>query len=266
MSSDGYQSIRVERSETTAMITLDRPESLNSWNPELGRELLDAVGGLGAEPQVRAVGITGAGRAFSSGADLKGERAVTPEGEPDLSTGLREIYNPIIAAIASAPKPYLASVNGAAAGIGCSLALACDHIVAAESAFFLLAFVRVGLVPDGGALFHAAARVGLTRATEMAIRGQRVPAPTAAEWGLINEVVPDERLPGATAELLEELGAGATVAQGQIKRMLRAGALAGLSEQLDLEVAMQQEQAATDDYAEGVAAFNEKREARFTGS
>ena len=264
--SDAYENIKLERSGGTATITLDRPDSLNAWTPDLGDELLSAVRDLADDSGVRAVGITGAGRAFSSGADLKASRRTMEDGSPDMSSGLREIYNPIIEAITATPKPYVASVNGAAAGIGCSLALACDLIVAAESSFFLLAFVRVGLIPDGGSLFHVAARVGLTRAVEMAMRGQRVPAPTALDWGLINEVVPDDQLQSRTGELLAELAAGPTVSYGNIKRLARSGAVAGLAEQLDLEADLQQVQGSTSDYQEGVAAFKEKREPRFSGS
>jgi 2-(1,2-epoxy-1,2-dihydrophenyl)acetyl-CoA isomerase len=264
--SDSYENIKLERSGGVATITLDRPDSLNAWTPDLGTELLDAVRALAEDDEVRAVAITGAGRAFSSGADLKASRRQTDDGNPDMSSGLKEIYNPIIEAVTATPKPYVASVNGAAAGIGCSLALACDLIVAAESSFFLLAFVRVGLVPDGGSLFHVAARVGLTRAIEMAMRGQRVPAPTALEWGLINELVPDDQLKSRTDELLAELAAGPTVSYGNIKRLARSGALAGLVEQMDLEAELQQVQGETSDYQEGVTAFKEKRDPKFTGS
>jgi 2-(1,2-epoxy-1,2-dihydrophenyl)acetyl-CoA isomerase len=264
--SDAYEHIIVDRSNGTATIILNRPDSLNAWMADFGNELLDAVGTLADDDDVRAIGVTGAGRAFSSGADLKAERKQTADGKPDMSSGLREIYNPIIEKITETPKPYVASVNGAAAGIGCSLALACDLIVAAESAFFLLAFVRVGLVPDGGSLFHAAARMGMTRAMEMAMRGRRIPAPQALEWGLINEVVPDGELASATRSLLDELAAGPTVSYGNIKKLARSGALAGLAEQMDLEAATQQIQGETNDYEEGVAAFREKRDPRFTGS
>lgn len=259
------ETIRLEKSGGAARITLDRPDSLNAWVPELGHELLDTVRSLRDDPEVRAVAITGAGRAFSSGADLKASRQTTDDGAPDLSSGLREIYNPVIEAIAETPKPYVASVNGPAVGIGCSLALACDLVIAAESAFFMLAFVRVGLVPDGGALLHVAQRVGLTRAMEMALRATRVPAPEAAEWGLINEVVPDDRLTAATDELLGELASGPTVAYGNIKRLARRGALEGLVAQLAAEAEMQQQQGETSDYREGVEAFKQKRDPAFTG-
>ena len=263
---EATQTVLLERSGGTAMITLNRPDSLNAWTPDLGHELMDAVKSVADDAEVRAIGITGAGRAFSSGADLKADRRTTDDGKPDMSTGLREIYNPIIEAITATPKPFVASVNGAAAGIGCSLALACDLIVAAESSFFLLAFVRVGLVPDGGSLFHVASRVGLTRAIEMAMRGTRVPALQAAEWGLINQAVPDDQLESTTQELLAELAAGPTVSYGNIKRLARSGAVAGIAEQLDLEAQLQQIQGETADYQEGVAAFKEKRPPRFTGS
>ena len=173
-------------------IELNRPESMNAWDVQFGRDLLAAVEAAAEDDSVRAVTITGAGRGFSSGADLKAGFDPTPEGHPDVGSALRDRYHPIITTVRTMPKPVLAAVNGPAVGIGCSLALACDLIVARESAYFLLAFVNIGLVPDGGSSLFIPARIGHTRATEMAMLGERIHAPQALEWGLINRVATDD--------------------------------------------------------------------------
>ena len=257
--------VTLEVESGAATITLNRPDSLNSWNEELGRDLAAALERAGRSPEVRAVMITGAGRAFSSGADLAEQRGGAEGEVPDLSLRLRELYNPIILSVRELEKPVIAAVNGPAAGIGCSLALACDMIVAAESSFFLLAFVNVGLVPDGGTTLTVPARVGAVRATEMAMLGERVPAPTALEWGLINRVVPDADLEQAAAALLAQLAGGPTRAYANVKRLLNRGAYAGLAEQLDAEAETQREQGRTADFVEGVVAFAQKRPPQFRG-
>src|SRR3954447_9128131 len=175
-----HETVDVTRDGSAARILLNRPEALNAWNEQFGQDLLDAVSTLASDDSVRAVLITGAGRGFSSGADLKEQRS-TPEGAPDLSARLREVYHPIITGLREMPKPVVAAVNGPAVGIGCSLALACDLIVAAESAYFLLAFVNIGLIPDGGSTAFIPARVGYARAAEMAMLGERVPAEQALD-------------------------------------------------------------------------------------
>src|SRR3954468_8948625 len=160
-------------------IVLDRPERMNAWDAQLGLDLRAALTHAAEDDAVRAVTITGAGRAFSAGADLRAGFERTPDGRPDVGGALRERYNPIIAAIRGMPKPVLAAVNGPAAGIGCALAMACDLVVAKESAYFLLAFVNIGLIPDGGSSLLVPARVGFARAAEMALLGERVAAPQA---------------------------------------------------------------------------------------
>src|ERR671936_1128934 len=194
--------VNLRRDGAAPTIELNRPEALNAWNGQLGHDLLAAVREVADDDDVRAVVITGAGRAFSSGADLKdlsGREQRTPEGHVDVRGVLTARYHPIITGIRTMPKPVLAAVNGPAVGIGLSLALAADLIVAAESAYFLLAFVNIGLVPDGGSSVFVPARIGFTRAVEMATLGERVPARRALEWGLVNRVHPDEAF-GAAVE------------------------------------------------------------------
>jgi 2-(1,2-epoxy-1,2-dihydrophenyl)acetyl-CoA isomerase len=257
--------LNVQPIDGAVRIELSRPDALNAWTPDLGRELLSAIREASSDPRARALMITGSGRAFSSGADLKVPRELTADGMPDLSTRLREIYNPIVLAIRDAPKPVIAAVNGPAAGLGAALALACDLIVAAESAYFLLPFVNLGLIPDAGAAYLLAARVGYSRAAQLAMLGERLPARRALEWGVVNEVYSDEEFRSSSDAFGARLAAGPTVAYKNMKRVLRAGTQAALAEQLELEATLQQEHASTDDYAEGVLAFKEKRRPGFTG-
>ena len=250
-----------------ATIELNRPEALNAWNTALGDELNAAVLSVAADPAVRAVLLRAAGRAFSSGADLKdmAGRDTTPEGLPDLQRVLREVYHPIIQGLREMPKPVVAAVNGPAVGIGLSLALACDLIVAAESAYFLLAFVNIGLVPDGGSSLLVPSRVGFARAAEMAMLGERIPAAKALEWGLINRVAPDDAFVSESDALLERLANGPTRAYAGAKRQLNAWVFGRMREQLALEASVQQELAGSADFAEGVTAFLERRTPVFGG-
>jgi 2-(1,2-epoxy-1,2-dihydrophenyl)acetyl-CoA isomerase len=260
-----HETIDLATEDSAARILLNRPEALNAWNDQFGRDLLDAVTTVAADDSIRAVMITGAGRGFSSGADLKEQRSATAGELPDLSARLTEVYHPIITGLREMPKPVVAAVNGPAVGIGCSLALAADLIVAAESAYFLLAFVNIGLVPDGGSTAFIPARVGYARAAEMAMLGERVPAEQALEWGLINRVVPDDDLEPAGALLLQLLAKGPTTSYAGSKRLLNRRMYAGLAEQLDAEAEAQREQGKSKDFIEGVLAFVEKRPPNFTG-
>jgi 2-(1,2-epoxy-1,2-dihydrophenyl)acetyl-CoA isomerase len=257
--------VALHRDGAVLTIELNRPDSLNAWNQALGEELLAAVREAAGDEAVRAVLVTGAGRAFSSGADLRAGFETTPDGHPDVRKALTERYHPIITGIRAMPKPVVAAVNGPAVGIGCSLALACDLVVAAESAYFLLAFVNIGLVPDGGSSVLVPERVGFARAAEMAMLGERIAAPQALGWGLVNRVVPDAELANAARELAERLAAGPTRSYAGSKRQLNAWRFARMESQLELEAEIQQEMAASGDFREGVQAFLERRSPRFRG-
>lgn len=260
-----FETIEVAVAEGAATITLNRPDKLNAWNLQLGLDLREAVDALAADSAVRAVLLTGAGRAFSSGADLSEPAEAGPGGMPDLGKRLREHYNPIIAALREMPKPVVSAVNGPAVGIGCSLALAADLILAARSSYFLLAFVNIGLVPDGGASAFVPARAGLARAMEMTLLGERIGAERALEWGLVNRVVDDEQLRPEADALVARLAKGPTKAYANAKALLNRRIYPGLHDQLEREAAAQAEQALSKDFVEGVTAFAEKREANFTG-
>jgi len=261
------ETVNVRVAGGAATIELNRPQALNAWNAQFGADLLAAMHHVAAEDAVRAVVITGAGRGFSSGADLRDVSGgwTTPEGHPDVYRTLTERYHPIMELIREIPKPVIGAVNGPAVGIGGSLALCCDLIVAAESAYFLLAFVNIGLVPDGGSSLFVPTRIGMARATELSMLGERLPAAKALEWGLINRVVPDEQLDAEVAELAARLASGPTRSYAGTKRQLNNWLYSRMGEQLELEARIQQEMAGSADFLEGAMAFVEKRATRFTG-
>jgi len=260
----GYETINHYRSGAAAKIELNRPDRLNAWNEQFSLDLLAAVNECAADPEVRAVLVTGAGRAFSSGADLRDGRA-EQSGPTDLFGRLTGRYHPILVAIRRMPKPVVSAVNGPAAGIGLSLALVCDLVVAAESAYFLLAFVNIGLVPDGGSSLLVPSRVGFARAAEMAMLGERIGARQAVDWGLINRAWPDEEFAARADELVSRLADGPTRSYAGIKRQLNRWLYDRMDDQLEYEAHLQQEMAGSADFAEGVLAFTERRPARFTG-
>ncbi len=259
--------VNVRVADGVATIELNRPQALNAWNAALGADLLAALRATAADEAVRALVITGAGRAFSSGADLRDVSGgdTTAAGRPDVYKTLTERYHPIMRAIRELPKPVIGAVNGPAVGIGCSLALCCDLILAAESSYFLLAFVNIGLVPDGGSSLFVPTRVGMARAMELSLLGERLGAAQALDWGLINRVIADERLDEEVAALAARLAAGPTRSYAGTKRQLNNWLYARMDEQLELEARIQQEMADSADFVEGAIAFLEKRPPRFSG-
>ena len=263
-----HETVTLWRAGGAAKIELNRPDSLNAWNAQLSADLWAAFEAVRDDEDVRAVLLAGAGRAFCSGADLKsmGDGALLrDDGSPDLQRSLRERYHPVLTGLRRLEKPVVAAVNGPAVGVGMSLALTADLVVARPSAYFLLAFVNIGLVPDGGSSAFVPARIGVARAAEMALLGERVGAEKAREWGLINRVIEDADWDAEVDALVARLAAGPTRSYAGSKRQLNAWAHERLDEQLELEAAVQQEMAGSADFAEGVTAFLAKRPAVFTG-
>lgn len=259
-----YQTIRYDRDGAIATITLNRPERLNSFTPELHGELRDALAAAGAaDSGVRALIVTGAGRAFCSGQDLSQRRG--DDGPVDLGHTIDTLYNPLIRQLRALPVPVVAAVNGPAAGAGASLALAADVAVAARSAYFLLAFANIGLVPDSGATFFLPRLIGEARARAMAMLAERIPAEQAAGWGLIWAAVDDDQVLAEARAIAEKLAAKPPLALGYIKQALNQSAANTLDGQLDLERDLQRQAGTTEDFREAVAAFLDKRPPRFVG-
>jgi 2-(1,2-epoxy-1,2-dihydrophenyl)acetyl-CoA isomerase len=261
-----YEHLIWEQDGAAARITLNRPDTLNAWHHDFGRELKQAIEVEAADPSVRALLITGAGRGFSSGADLKAGFDPADDGMPDIAKELNDVYHPIMAGLRHLEKPVVAAVNGPAVGIGASLAFACDLVLAGESAYFGLAFVNIGLMPDGGSTLFVPAAVGKARAFQLALLGERVEAAKALDWGLINYVHPDDRLLDEASALVERLAAGPTQSYASSKRALNRMLYPDLDAQLSLEADLQHALARTRDFQEGALAFVEKRQPAFQGA
>jgi 2-(1,2-epoxy-1,2-dihydrophenyl)acetyl-CoA isomerase len=259
-----YNSLLFQLHDGVATITLNRPDVFNAFNDEQSSELQDALKQVSKNAEVRVVVLTGAGKAFCSGQDLKAIADNT--GKRDLSESLHKRYNPIIRAMRNLPKPIIARVNGVAAGAGCSLALAADLVVAAESAKFIEVFVNVGLVLDSGSSYFLPRLVGSARAFEMSTMGTRVSAQQAFDWGMVNKVVPDAELDAAVAVYTDYYKAAPTKAIAMMKKMLNKSFHSDLDAMLDYEAYCQKIAGDSVDYKEGVAAFNEKRKPNFTGN
>lgn len=265
MSSD-YKTIKVGSADAVRTITLNRPDSLNAFNEAMKAELLDALKQIERDESARCVVLTGAGRAFSSGQDLGDlEEMYAGSEPPDLGDMLREAYNPVIRRIRGMNKPVIAAVNGVAAGAGCSFALACDLRIASAKASFIQAFIQVGLIPDCGGTFFLPRLVGVGKAMEMCLTGEKVSAEDALRFGLVNRVVAPEELMDTATELAQKLAALPTKAIGLIKQLINKSYGRDIVAQLEAEAFAQTTAARTADHAEGVRAFMEKRSPRFTG-
>lgn len=262
-----YQNILFELNSGIARLTLNRPDKLNSFNVAMHEEVQAALAATAAAANsaaARVLLLTGAGRAFSAGQDL-GDRTVAPGQAQDLGVSIERYYAPLVRRLRTLPLPVVCAVNGVAAGAGCNLALACDLVIAAESASFYQPFSKLGLVPDTGGTYFLPRLVGPARALGLALLSDKLPATQAAAWGLIWRAVPDAEFGAAVEALLQQLAQAPTRGLSATKQAIHAAGSNTLDQQLDLERDLQRTLGATADYREGVAAFLEKRPPRFQG-
>ena len=256
-----YETIVFEPSDGIARITLNRPDRLNSFTRAMHAELRDALSRLG---DARVVVLTGSGRGFCAGQDLN-DRAVAPSEAIDLGETVEESWNPLIRTLAELPQPVIARVNGVAAGAGANVALACDLVISAKSAKFIQSFSALGLIPDSGGSWHLPRLIGQSRALGLALTGEPLPAEKAAEWGLIWKAVDDHQLDAEVDAVAGKLAGLPPLGLAAIKRIIRTSWSRTLDEELDLQSDEMRRLGFTQDYREGVAAFLEKRPAKFTG-
>lgn len=249
-------------SDGIATITLNRPDRLNAFTETMHGELAQALDRIELDRAIRAVLLTGAGRGFCSGQDLNDRATVE---RPDLGDTLDRLYNPLVRRLKALERPVIAAVNGVAAGAGANLALACDIVLAAKSAVFVQAFVKIGLIPDVGGSYSLPRLVGHARAMGLAMLGEQIDGEKAAEWGLIWRAVDNDQLLDEATAMAKHLAAQPTVALGLIKRAINASATNDLDQQLELERDLQRQAGKTEDFAEGVSAFLERRPAVFKG-
>lgn len=260
-----YQNINLELTAGVAKITLNRPDKMNSFNVAMHEELQHALDYIAADENTRCLLLTGAGRGFCAGQDL-GDRAVAvDDSRPDLGQSVEKYYNPLIRRLTGLNMPVICALNGVAAGAGASIAMACDIVIAARSASFILSFCKVGLVPDSGSSWHFTRALGLPRAKALAMLGNKLSAEQAEQWGLIYQVVDNEALEQESMTLATHLASQPTQALANIKNLLNTSFDHSLHEQLEREREAMQRLGKSDDYKEGVAAFMEKRPAIFNG-
>jgi len=260
---DTYKFLLYSVQNGVATIALNRPEVYNALNDEITYELQDVLKALAKDSAVRVVVLTGEGKAFCSGQDLK---AASGDQKRSFMQSLHKRYNPIIRAMRSLPKPIIARVNGVAAGAGCSLALACDLIVAAEEATFIEVFINIGLVPDSGSSYFLPRLVGMAKAFELCSMGSRVKAGEAVSIGLINKAVPADQLDEAVKSYSDYFASAPTKSIGIIKKMLNKSTTSTLDDMLEYEAYCQEIAGTSHDYKEGVSAFLEKRKPDFKGN
>ncbi|MCB8836375.1 2-(1,2-epoxy-1,2-dihydrophenyl)acetyl-CoA isomerase PaaG [Aurantimonas sp. VKM B-3413] len=254
-----------ETSEGVLTLTLNRPDKLNAFTPDMHRALHVALGDAAEDAAIRAVLLTGAGRGFCAGQDLGDRNPDAADGPPDLGETIETFYNPLIRAIRSLAKPVVCAVNGVAAGAGANIALACDIVLAAEGAKFVQSFSKLGLVPDSGGTWMLARLIGEARAKALFLTAEPITASQAAEWGLIWRAVPDAELMVEARQLAEKLAAGPTFGLGLIKQAVHASADQSLDASLDLERDLQRRAGRSADYAEGVRAFLQRRKPTYSG-
>jgi 2-(1,2-epoxy-1,2-dihydrophenyl)acetyl-CoA isomerase len=248
-----------------AVLTLNRPEKLNSFTQDMHFEVREALDSIKADPSVRVLVITGAGRAFCAGQDLS-DRAVEPGGEGvDLGESVEQFYAPLILTLRQLPLPVICAVNGVAAGAGANIALACDIVLAARSASFVEAFCRLGLIPDSGGTWHLPRLIGLARATGLTMLGEKLTAERAEQWGLIWKCLPDEALMVEAMSMAGHFATAPTKGLAYTKKALQFSFANSLPAQLRLEAEMMRELGYSHDYREGVAAFMAKRPPKFKG-
>ncbi|MEI2558052.1 2-(1,2-epoxy-1,2-dihydrophenyl)acetyl-CoA isomerase PaaG [Acinetobacter pittii] len=260
-----YQNIIAEERNGVGYLTFNRPKALNSFNVDMHREVAEVLNQWTKNPDVRCVVISGEGRGFCAGQDL-GDRVVDPNAEaPDLGYSIETYYNPFIKTIVNMPKPVICAVNGVAAGAGANIALACDLVIAAKSANFVQAFCRLGLVPDSAGTWFLPRTVGHARAMGLALLGDKLPAETAKEWGMIWDVVEDAELKTKVTELAERLAKQPTFGLSLIKKAIHQSSNNTFEEQMLLERDLQRIAGRSEDYREGVQAFMNKREPNFKG-
>ncbi|CAM87219.1 enoyl-CoA hydratase, phenylacetic acid degradation [Acinetobacter baumannii AYE] len=260
-----YQNIIAEEKNGVGYLTFNRPKALNSFNVDMHREVAEVLNLWTKNPDVRCVVISGEGRGFCAGQDL-GDRVVDPNAEaPDLGYSIETYYNPLIKTIVNMPKPVICAVNGVAAGAGANIALACDLVIAAKSANFVQAFCRLGLVPDSAGTWFLPRAVGHARAMGLALLGDKLPAETAKEWGMIWDVVEDAELKTKVTELAERLAKQPTFGLSLIKKAIHQSSNNTFDEQMLLERDLQRIAGRSEDYREGVQAFMNKREPNFKG-
>jgi 2-(1,2-epoxy-1,2-dihydrophenyl)acetyl-CoA isomerase len=258
-----FQFLKYEVAAGVATITLNRPEVYNALNDGITYELQDAFKAVGKDEQVRVVVLTGAGKAFCSGQDLK---AVAGAEKRSFMESLSKRYNPIIRSMRSLPKPIICRLNGVAAGAGCSFALACDMIVATEEATLIEVFINIGLVPDSGSSYFLPRLVGMAKAFELCSMGSRVKASEALQLGLVNRVTTADQLDAVVKEYTDYFAQAPTKSIGLIKKMLNKSSISDLDQMLDYEMYCQEIAGTSNDYKEGVTAFLEKRKPSFKGS